>query len=137
MNTLKNNNITNYGKSELNSVSMSSGTTYYRYNLYEINTGGDELMLPDEERNVEEIWKECYIESEYDCSNIEITNEDKNRTYMLLKYDIIKLLNLRYNYSGIYYDDTGIATIQSPFVQISTYFYIREDLYKKILKQII
>ena len=135
LNTLKNSNITNYGKSELNNVSMSSGTTYYRYNLYEINTGGDELMLPDEERNVEEIWKECYIESEYDCSNIEITNEDKNRTYMLLKYDIIKLLNLRYDYSGIYYDDTGIATIQSPFDSDSTYFYIREDLYKKILKQ--
>lgn len=135
LNTLKNNNIIKYGKSELNNVSMSAGTTYYRYNMYEINTGVDELMLPSEESNVEEIWKECYIESEYDCSNIGITKEDKNRTYMLLKYDIIKLLNLRYDYSGIYYDDTGIATIQSPFDSDSIYFYIREDLYKKILKQ--
>lgn len=135
LNTLKNNNITNYGKSELNNVSMSSGTTYYRYNLYEINTGIDELMLSDEKRDVEEIWKECYIESEYDCSNIGITKEDKNRTHMLLKYDIIKSLDLRYNYAGIYYDNIGIATIQSPFDSDSTYFYIREDLYKKILKQ--
>ena len=134
LNTLKNNNITNYGKSELNNVSMSSGTTYYRYNLYEINTGVDELVLSDEERNVEEIWKECYIESEYDCSNIGITKEDKNRTYMLLKYDVIKLLDLRYDYSGIYYDYIGIATIQSPFDSDSTYFFIREDLYKKILE---
>ena len=134
LNTLKNNNIINYGKTELNNVSMSSGTTYYRYNLYEINTGIDELILTDEKRNVEEIWKECYIESEYDCSNIGITKEDKNRTYMLLKYDVIKLLDLRYDYSGIYYDDTGIATIQSPFDSDSTYFYIREDLYKKILE---
>ena len=135
LNTLKNNNITNYGKSELNNVSMSSGISYYRYNLYEMNTGADEQILPDEERNVEEIWKECYIESEYDCSNIGITKEDKNRKYMLLKYDIIKLLDLRYDYSGIYYDDIGIATIQSPFDSDSTYFYIREDLYKKILEQ--
>jgi len=135
LNTLKNNNITNYGKSELNNVSMSSGTSYYRYNLYEINTGVDESILPNEERIVEEIWKECYIESEYDCSNIGITKEDKNRTYMLLKYDIIELLDLRYDYSGIYYDDAGIATIQSPFDSDSTYFYIREDLYKKVLKQ--
>lgn len=135
LNTLKNNTITNYGKSELNNVSMSSGTTYYRYNLYEINTGIDELIPSDEEKNAEEIWKECYIESEYDCSNIGITKEGKNRTYMLLKNDIIKLLNLKYDYSGIYYDDTGIATIQSPFDSDSTYFYIREDLYKNILEQ--
>ena len=135
LNTLKNNKITNYGKSELNNVSMSSGTTCYRYNLHEINTGVDELVLQYEERNVEEIWKECYIESEYDCSNIDITRENKNRTYMLLKYGIIKLLDLRYNYSGIYYDDKGIATVQSPFDSDSTYFYIREDLYKKILKK--
>lgn len=135
LNTLKNNNITNYGKSELNNISMSSGTTYYRYNLYEINTGIDELISLGEERNVEEIWKECYIESEYDCSNIGITKENKNRTYMLLKYDIIKLLSLKYDYSGIYYDNIGIATIQSSFNLDSTYFYIREDLYKKIIRQ--
>ncbi len=45
------------------------------------------------------------------------------------------MLDLRYDYSGIYYDDIGIATIQSPFDSDSTYFYIREDLYKKILEQ--
>ena len=67
--------------------------------------------------------------------NIGITKEGKNRTYMLLKNDIIKLLNLKYDYSGIYYDDTGIATIQSPFDSDSTYFYIREDLYKNIVEQ--
>lgn len=135
LNTLKNNCITNYGKSELNNVSMSYGTTYYRYNLYEMNTGIDELVSIDEERNVEEIWKECYIESEYDYSNIGITKENKNRRYMLLKYDVIKLLNLKYDYSGIYYDDIGIATIQSPFDSDSTYFYLREDLYENIIKQ--
>ena len=53
------------------------------------NMSQDELE--EEERNVEEIWKECYIESEYDCSNIGITKENKNRTYMLLKNEIIKL----------------------------------------------
>ena len=132
---MKNNNITKFGEAELNNVSMSSGSSYYRYNLYEINTGIDELTLIEEERNVEEIWKECYIESEYDCSNIGITKENKNRTYMLLKNEIIKLLNLRYDYAGIYYDDYGVATIQSPFDSDSTYFYIREDLYEKIIKQ--
>lgn len=135
LNTLKNNTITKFGEEELNNVSMSSGISYYRYNLYEINTGIDELTLIEEERNVEEIWKECYIESEYDCSNIGMTKADKNRTYMLLKAEIIKLLNLRYDYAGIYYDDYGVATIQSPFDSDSTYFYIREDLYKKIIKQ--
>lgn len=113
----------------------------YRYNLYEMISGIDELNNENNEDYNEEIfdycWKEYYLESEYDCSNISLSPEGNNKSYYLLKSTIMKELELEYNYDGVYYNhEKELICIQSPFYDSeSTYLYIRNDYYNRIIEK--
>ena len=131
LNTFININLKKINKEELINMTMDTRAINYKNNLYEIHNKKDDIKGGKFKR----IWNEVYIESDYDCSNINITKDSRNRTYMLLNQQIIQFLSLDYNYSGIYRDNNGIAVIQSPFDSKKLYLYVREDLYKKIVNE--
>lgn len=113
----------------------------YRYNLYEMISGIDELNLEKyddyNEKNFDYCWKEYYLESEYDHSNVSLSPEGNNKRYYLLKSTLMKELELEYNYDGVYYSQQKeLICIQSPFYDSeSTYLYIRSDYYNRIIEK--
>lgn len=111
----------------------------YEFNLEEICEGIDDIVYEQDiaqEEFINQV-KECYVESEYDHSNIDITEDGKNRIYYLLPHQLIKKLDIKYDYAGIYSDKIGIAAIQNPFKSSNSYVYIRKDIANKYYDSII
>lgn len=127
--------IKNIKKEQLNSLSMSSGTVYHNYNLYDLNNGIEDDYDDYYDTDIVNLWKEGYLENEYDYSNLGITKDGKNRMYMILDSYIINKFGLKCDYKGIYYDKIGIVSIQNPFDSESSYLYLRKDVYEEILNE--
>lgn len=112
----------------------------YEFNLADIFNGMDELRYKTENDSEDHInlVKQCYIESEYDFSNLGITHDGKNRSYYLPISEIIQKLNLEYDYAGVLRESNGsIACIQSPYNYGDSYLYIRQDLIPFIFDEIL
>lgn len=112
----------------------------YEFNLADIVNGMDEIRYLAENESEDQInlVKQCYIESEFDYSNIEITHDGKNRSYYLPIHEIVRKLKLEYDYAGVLRTlDGSIACIQSPYNYEDSYLYIRKDLIASVFEEIL
>lgn len=112
----------------------------YEFHLVEFIMGEDEKRYEKEclHDDFTNLVKSCHVESEYDYSNIDITADNKNRTYYSTIYEIIKKLDLKYDYAGIFFDSNNkVGAIQSPFDADVSYLYIRTDLLNQLYDEII